>query len=234
MSVSTAYVLSTRPLAGSLIDEAAAQGVVIDVLPFIGTKPLEDEALNGKLEALGRRSLTAVFTSANAVMAMVGNGSSDWKIFCIDGATRRAAAARFGETAIVGVADSAKELSKVIIGWEPPRELWFFCGDRRREELPINLRTAGWVVQEVVVYETVLTPCKVSKSYDAIAFFSPSAVESFFSMNTINPDVSLFAIGRTTAAAIYEKCKNPVTVSKQPDEKTLIEQIIHNNQHRSI
>jgi uroporphyrinogen-III synthase len=229
MSVPTAYVLSTRPLAGSLIDEAAANGVTIDVLPFIGTRQLEEEGLARQLENLGGRSLVAVFTSINAVAAIKGRERPDWKIFCVDGATRRAVAARFGESLIAGTANSAKELAEVIISRETPRELWFFCGDRRREELPESLLAAGWAVHEVVVYQTVLTPHRIDKTYDAIVFFSPSAVESFFSVNSIEPRVPLFAIGRTTAAAIKKKCPNPVTISEQPEEKILIRQIIDNN-----
>lgn len=230
MSISTAYVLSTRPLAGSLIDEAAAKRVTIDVLPFIRTKLMEQEALTRQLEELTGRSLMAVFTSTNAIAAIEGREQPDWKVFCIGGATRRAVVARFGESAIVGTADSAKELAEVILRQEAAGELWFFCGDSRRGELPESLRAAGWVVQEVVVYRTILTPHRIDKRYDAIAFFSPSAVESFFSVNRIDPQVPLFAIGRTTAAALYEHCPNPVTISERPDEQTLIRQIITNSQ----
>ena len=226
MSISTAYVLSTRPLAGSLIDEAAAKGVIIDVLPFIRTRQLEEEGLVRQLEKLVGRSLVAVFTSTNAVAAIRGPEQPDWKIFCLGGATRRAVAARFGESLIAGTADSAKELAEVIIRRETPRELWFFCGDSRREELPESLRSAGWVVHEVVVYQTILTPHRIDKRYDAIAFFSPSAVESFFSVNKIDPQVPLFAIGRTTAASLHEHCPNPVTISERPDEQIMIRQII--------
>jgi uroporphyrinogen-III synthase len=230
MSVSTAYVLSTRPLAGPLIDEAAANGVTIDVLSFIGTKQVEEKALTSLLQELGQRSLMAVFTSSSAVAAIKDLEQPHWKVFCLGGATQRAAAARFGGSAILQTADSAKELAEMIISREAPGELWFFCGDKRREELPEKLRAASWMVHEVVVYHTVLTPHRIDKTYDAIAFFSPSAVQSFFSVNCIEPQVRLFAIGRTTAASLHEHCPNPVTISERPDEQTLIRQIITNSQ----
>jgi uroporphyrinogen-III synthase len=224
MSVRNVYVLFTRPLPDTLIREAAEKGVTIDVQPFIGTTPLHDERLAKLIE----KPLIAIFTSSNAVTAIEGETRPDnWKIFCINGATRRAAADRFGEEAIVATAGSAKELAQTIIARGPRQEVWFFCGDRRREELPESLKAAGWPVHEVVVYQTTLTPHRIVRTYDAIAFFSPSAVESFFSLNDIGPDVPLFAIGPTTAAALQQRCPNPVTVSEQPDEKILIRQIIH-------
>jgi uroporphyrinogen-III synthase len=226
MSISRAYVLSTRPLSEVLLEEAAAKGVTIDVVSFIGTTRLQDETLSKRLAELVKQPVTAVFASVNAVTAIEGKERPDWKIFCISGATRRAAEERFGREAIVAVADSAKELAAVIIGREGSGEIWFFCGDRRREELPDRLKAAGCQVHEVVVYQTILTPHRIDKTYDAIVFFSPSAVESFFSMNIVGPQVPLFAIGRTTAAALHQHGPNPVTISEKPDEQLLIRQLI--------
>lgn len=232
MFVSTAYVLSTRPLSATLIADAAAKGVIIDVLPFIGTELLRDDALTRQLRELSHRSLTAVFTSANAVGALEHlQGFADWKIFCLSGATRVAVTHRFGEDAVAGTAASAKELAEVIIRKGPAGVITFFCGDRRRDELPQMLKAAGLSVHELIVYRTILTPARIEKHYDAIAFFSPTAVESFFSVNTVGPDIPLFAIGTTTAAALNQKCSNPVLISSSPDEKLLIDQIIKNSQH---
>ena len=40
-------------------------------------------------------------------------------------------------------------------------------------------------VDEVIVYKTIETPKVLTKQYDGILFFSPSAVKSFFSKNSI-------------------------------------------------
>ncbi|HEX3933701.1 MAG TPA: uroporphyrinogen-III synthase, partial [Puia sp.] len=169
MSASIAYVLSTRPLSGVLIEEAAAKGVMIDVVPFIDTTQLKDETLTKHLGELIKRPMIAIFTSVNAVTAIEGEERPHWKIFSIGEATRRAVSERFGEHTIAGMANSAKELAETIIrsqpGLEAPMELWFFCGDRRREELPDRLKAAGWQVHEVIVYQTILTPHRIDKTY---------------------------------------------------------------------
>jgi uroporphyrinogen-III synthase len=222
MSNPIAYVLSTRELSPSLVEKAAAAGVVIESLSFIATEPM-------KAVEVPEASAVVVFTSGNAVEAIDGASGRGWKIFCTAGATRRKVAERFGETAISGTAESAAELAKTIIGEGWVKAVWFFCGDLRREELPAMLRQAGLEVHEVVVYKTRLTPRKIGRVYDGIAFFSPSAVESFFSVNTMAPGTRLFAIGGTTAEAIRQRCDNPVTTSERPETELLINQIIHDN-----
>jgi uroporphyrinogen-III synthase len=229
MSAQSAYILSTRAISGTLIDEAAAKRITIDVVPAIRTTKLHDATLTKQLTNLGRAPLTAVFTSVNAVTAI--ENAAKWKIFCLSGATRRAVAERFGENGIAGMADSAAQLAELMISSEPPCECWLFCGDKHRSELPDKLKAAGWQVHEVVVYQTILTPQRIDKRYDAIIFFSPSAVESFFFMNTIGPDVTVYAIGKTTAAAICAKCPNRVVTSEQPDEQILIRTIISHHEH---
>lgn len=233
MSASFAYILSTRALSAALIEEAAAKGIAIDVVPFIGTAKLQNETLTKQLAELVNRPVTAIFTSSNAVTAIAVAARPNWKVFCISGATRRAASERFGENAIVAAAGSARELAETLIGRETPGECWFFCGDKRRDELPDSLMAAGWQVHEVIVYQSILTPHRIDRPYDAIVFFSPSAVESFFSMNTIGPQITLFAIGRTTAAAIGASCPNPVVISEQPDEEKLIRKIINSIDDRT-
>jgi uroporphyrinogen-III synthase len=149
----------------------------------------------------------------------------DWRIFCIEGATRRAVADYFGEAAIAGTAESATALAEAVV--EDARaagmkEIFFFCGDQRREELPAILRAEGFKVNEWIVYLTLLTPRKTERAYAGIAFFSPSAVESYFTLNMAADGVTLFAIGRTTAAAIKARCPNAVIISDRPGKDALV------------
>jgi len=218
-----------------VVEAAAVNGVKIEVLPFIAVEPLLP-----KTGELPEGPATVIFTSANAVTALE-KGRREWNIFCLSGATQRQAAEHFGKENIVGMADSASELASVVIRRMSAdqvdikvhvrREAWFFCGDKRRGELPDLLAQAGITVREVIVYRTKLTPQRIGRAYDAVAFFSPSAVESFFSVNTLPSGIPLFAIGGTTAAAIRGRCDNVVMVSERPDEEALLQQIIKNTRH---
>ncbi|MCC8142570.1 MAG: uroporphyrinogen-III synthase [Tannerellaceae bacterium] len=64
--------------------------------------------------------------------------------------------------------------------WE---SYYFFCGQRRLNEIPERLSGAAISYKEVIVYETELTPQTLEKTYEGILFYSPSGVESFFSAN---------------------------------------------------
>ncbi|HMH20871.1 MAG TPA: uroporphyrinogen-III synthase [Puia sp.] len=162
----------------------------------------------------------------------VGNGPEvRWKIFCIGSATRRLAAEYFGGDRIAGTAGSARELADTILGDPAVGELSFFCGDQRRDELPDRLRQAGLRVEEIVVYHTTQTPHKVGTDYGAVIFFSPSAVHSFFSDNTLPAGTLSFAIGQTTAEAIRQYPENNVIVSGSPDKEALVLQAIEYFQH---
>jgi uroporphyrinogen-III synthase len=211
--------LSTGELSSALIDEAAAKGILIDAFSFIETEPMEQR----QLEELLKRPLAAIFTSKNAVKAIGDKGGRDWKIFCIG---KMEVAERFGEDAIAGNAQSAKELAEKIIRTHDGREVYFFCGNRRRDELPDLLRKEGFTVHELTVYRTIATPHSLDRPYDGIAFFSPSAVESFFSINVVAPGIPLFAIGETTAETIRRRCTNPVVVGGRPNKEDLIRSMI--------
>ena len=216
-------VLSTRPLHNALIESARSKGIAIDVIPMIETATTADDEL---LRALKQRRLTAVFTSANAVEAVGGGG--DWKLYCLSGATRRAVVEKFGEEAIAGVADSAAQLGQKIVE-DAVRSVVFFCGDLRREELPAIFRQAGVGYRDIIVYKTTATPKKVGNNYDGILFFSPSAVESYLSVNSVPDGTSLFVIGNTTAAAL----KNyNVIVSNRPEAGALIDKVIEHFQNK--
>lgn len=211
-------VLSTQTVPASLRDEAAQKGIQLDAVPFIRTELLE-VAMPPADPGI------AVFTSQHAVEAVPAT-ISQWKVFCIEGATRRRVEERFGAGIIEGTAPSAEELAKKIIERNPGERVVFFCGDLHRQELPALLLKAGMIVEWRIVYRTVLTPQRIEKDYAGIAFLSPSAVESFFSANPDTPSTRFFAIGRTTAAAIRARTGREAIVASKPDKKVLIHEMI--------
>jgi uroporphyrinogen-III synthase len=161
--------------------------------------------------------------------------ANPWQVFCIGAATHRLIRDHFGEDRIAGTANSASELANVIIQWKAlaagapgshTSEVFFFCGDQRRDELPDQLRQASIKVNELVVYRTLPTPHTIETVYDGIVFFSPSAVHSFFTRNTLPPATILFAIGQTTADCIRGYTPNKTILSDIPEKETLIRQVI--------
>lgn len=218
-------ILSTRPLDDDLTAMAARNGVRLDVVPFIKTEPHGSGTALQRIQSLSFEPITAVFTSMNAAEAVINdlNGSKPlWKIFCLGNTTRKTIAQYFGNDAIIGTAPNATKLAQSIINIKSIDRVYFFCGDQRRDELPSILNTNQVGVEEIIVYKTIILHNKVHENYQAILFFSPTAVTGFFSNNSIGRETVLFAIGETTAAAIRDRSLNKIVVGNGTSKESLV------------
>ncbi len=218
-------ILCTRPLTPALLDEAKLKGIVIDEIEFINTTPIQSVEILQEIEQAFLLNATVVFTSMNAVDAVttaLQGQIPNWKIYCIGTATCKLVSEYFTASSIVGTAFNAADLANLIVADRFIDEVIFFCGDNRRDELPAILKKNNIDVNEIIVYETIMVPHKLSKQYNGIMFFSPSAVNSFFSINNIDDRTILFAIGNTTATEIKKYSTNKIITSDEPGKENLI------------
>jgi len=225
----TKTILCTRPVSDAAIESAALQNILIDVLSFIETTPLETVEVQQEIELAANEIATIIFTSMNAVdvvISMLDDYVPEWSIYCIGHKTKELAETYFGKDCIAGTADNAAELADKIIEDGATDEVIFFCGNQRRDELPAKLQKYRIGVNEVVVYQTEYIKYKVDKVYDGILFFSPSAAESFFMQNNLAEQTIVFAIGQTTKTTIEKYCSNKIIVSKQPGKDHLVEMAV--------
>ena len=233
--MATHKVLSTKKLDPSLIKEAEQNGIKIIEQEAIKVNPIvSKEKWQEIFQVLESNKQFVVFTSSNSVYAVekylneyVNHMQPNWKIFSLARKTRQALEDNldaFGT--IIATADDANALAEKIIAANVD-EVIFFCGDRRRDELPKVLKMAGIKLHEVVVYETVETPVACKDYYDAVLFFSPSAVNSFFSVNQLKKDVVCFAIGQTTADSIAAASRSKIIITKTPSQEALLQEVIN-------
>lgn len=227
MQKSNLNILSTRPLAAHLIDEAAKKGVTIDCISFIETQPVISEDIQVLLASLARQPLTAVFTSMNAVDAVKEFTGEEvkWKIYCISSATSNLISKIWGADKIAGTSEYGETLADIIIS-NGETEVVFFCGDHRRDVLPQKLKAQGIKVKELIVYHTLTCPHSIKKHYDGILFFSPSAVNSYFLSNQPGPGTVIFAIGNTTASALQQKGWGNILTADRPDKEELVKKML--------
>lgn len=226
-------ILSTKKLESLLVKQAKQNDIDITEGEFFFVKIIfSEEKLKNILElaSIGKRDI--VFTSVNAVHAFnqymhEGNAYSiiNWKIFCLSGKTREAVInAGYLENNIIDVAKDASSLAKKIIDHKI-EEIIFFAGNKRRDELPSLLNQAGIKVHEVILYETVEAPKIITGNFDAILFFSPSAVKSFFSVNEIKRNTVCFAVGQTTADCISGFTSNKIITSEFPSQEMMLSSV---------
>jgi len=223
-------VLSTKKLEPSLIEQARKNNIEIIEQEFISIKAIKDDRIHERVMKLSLSGIKhAAFTSSNAVFSLdkcmhVTDTFYvfEWGIFCLSGKTKEAvmtAACLKGN--VLAEAANAYELAQNIIEHKV-EELIFFCGNKRRDELPSILQEAGIKIHEMIVYETVETAAMVTDDFDAILFFSPSAVQSFFSVNQIKKTTVCFAIGQTTADCITDFTDNRIIISESPSQEMML------------
>lgn len=223
-------ILSTKKLSLSIIEQAKETGIYIIEHAFISVKPIATKENHKQIKTavLTNKISDVVFTSANAVNVIktyLHEGETwqvpNWNIFCISGKTKDALTPYIDPNSIMATAENSLTLARKIIG-ENRKEIIFFCGNERRDELPDTLKNAGITVHEIVVYETMSTPHKLENDLDGVLFFSPSAVKSFFSANELKKNVACFAIGPTTTASIKEHTDNKIVTSKGPTQEMML------------
>ena len=222
-------ILCTRPVDESTVELCVKNNIALDVFSFIATEPIETVEVQQEIENALILSTAVIFTSMNAVEAVAEflfDEQPAWSIFCIGNNTRQLVQKYFGEEYIAGFAQDASALAELIIAGGDVETAVFFCGDKRRDELPEKLRENNIELNEIVVYETNAIHQKMSKEYHGILFFSPSAVDSFFAANKVNSGTVLFAIGNTTASAIKKFTGNKIIIAEEAGKQNLVEKMV--------
>ncbi len=218
------HILSTGPVGKKLINLAAESNVEIEEISFIKAEICINDIVGKKISDLLDQSVTAIFTSSHAVDGLKKfiKEKPSWTIYCIGHSTKNRVAKIFGEDHIAGFADTADQLAEKIIKSQVNEKIYFFCGNQRRDELPVKLTSNHIETEELAIYKTIETPKALSKIYDGILFFSPSGVKSYFSRNFITNATLVFAIGNTTAETIKHFTQKPAIIAEIPGKENLV------------
>ncbi len=142
-------------------------------------------------------------------------------IYCVGRRTKRLIERNIGKVA--HVENSAEKLANYLVKNLKTKEITFFCGNKRRDELPNILSKNNILVNEVECYKTILTPNNIDTKYKGILFFSPTGIESYLLENSANEEV-IFCIGETTAAEAKKYFKN-IIIAKLPTSESLLKSV---------
>ena len=194
---------------------------------------IENAVTLGVKEILLTQPPNYIFTSKNAVKVFAkfiaaNKIKVDKKsiFFSLSGETHQALRDEGFKVSIAK--DNAIELANEIITTSKENQFVFFCGDKRRDELPDTIFNAGLDLKEVVLYKTISQAKRIEVDYQAILFFSPSAIKSFFIENVLAKSVQCFCIGYTTANALKEyKINNKIKVISYPSQQVMIDEVLH-------
>ncbi|SHI38105.1 uroporphyrinogen-III synthase [Flavobacterium terrae] len=221
-------ILSTKTLLSNQKQFLLNANLSVVEADFIETKSLPILANAQINEAL-------IFTSQNAVNTVLGFENIEdlkaKKVFCVGLKTKALLEENgFQVEAYTGYAEDLAEIISLVYA---DSSYTFFSGNLRRDVLPEKLKEAEISFNEIEVYETILTPQKMTSTgsangnstFDGILFYSPSGVESYTKQNKIADEIC-FCIGNTTAEALEHHTKN-IIVANQPSVENVIIQCIN-------
>jgi len=228
---SAVRILSTRILHQESVSTLGERGVEVIQHNFIQTNinlPPDTD-----MNAFHRDIIITSKSGVEAFHRMFENNALPRQYFRFHSIARgtREKALQYGFD-IIHTGKDAIELADQIIADKDISSVTHICGNLRRSELSDRLRNSGKEVQEVVVYSTEFSPISVGGNYNAIIFFSPSAVDSFLSQNAI-PSATTFCIGKTTARYAGEKGFRKIYIAANPSEESLVEAILENYPKRT-
>ena len=214
-------ILSTKILLSHQKQALLNAGFLVTEANFITTKYLDFELPAPHLGAGG-----LIFTSQNAAQSVLLHPKCEElkskKVFCVGMQTKALLEENgFNVVAYTGYAADLAEIISLIYNKE---SFTFFSGNLRRDILPNTLKENQIGFNEIQVYETDLSPKKITKKLDGILFFSPSGVESFLKLNTIKNEVC-FCIGETTAESLETITKN-IVIAEKPSVESAIAEVI--------
>jgi uroporphyrinogen-III synthase len=181
-----------------------------------------------QVEPFDLKNKSLIFTSVNAVKSFFENGfrpdenftSRNFNKIYTVGITTKKELRKYG-FGTFKVTRHAKELSEFIIENSSKENFLHFCGNLALDVLNKTLPLQNISYRKIPVYETVLLYPKVTGTYDAVCFFSPSGVRSFAKFNSLN-NIKIYSIGETTEKEIKKFTKNPIITSKESTMEDLL------------
>lgn len=113
------------------------------------------------------------------------------------------------------------DLATIICQHYATEKFVFLCGNLRRDDIPKQLKEANISLEEYPIYSTVLSSTTITGEFDAVLFFSPSAVKSYFSSHQLSKKTTYICIGTSTAKEA-SKYTNQLKIASQPSIESCI------------
>lgn len=164
----------------------------------------------------------AIFTSQNGVKSFFDDvrSSTVENCFCV-GEKTKALLEENGQK-VIKMTEYASELSEYLVKNHKKDSFHFFCGNIRSDVIPSALKENNIAFKEIEVYKTTLSPKKFERQFEAMLFFSPSGVRSFYEENNPSKIHSVAVCIGTTTAQEAKKYSDKVVISNSTTVESVI------------
>ena len=224
------HIVSTKVLRPELAQQLEAMGASVTQHNFINTYIHLPENLSKEFidDVIVLTSKTAVEAWVQ-IVALLNLDMTKHRIYCLSEGTQKLVVSK-GFT-VAGAAINASLLADEVLKDRNIHSVTFVCGNLRHNKLPEQLKNAGLNVHEAIAYKTDLSPIAIKKPCDGILFFSPSAVDSYISVNKAASSVA-FCLGETTAARSQERGFKNIRVADAHTEAALVRTSINHYKYK--
>lgn len=215
-------VLATKTLSERSLAYARTLGFDVTCVDFITITKVDYTFPDSVFDAL-------VFTSENAVkyvaenlekMAMLRNARQPF-VFSLSGKTNEALQKHNIQADFT--ADNADLLAEKLLA-SGVKNILHICGNLALDTLKKAAANNAISYEKLIVYNTEKTPQKLDISgFFAVFFFSPSGVESFFSVNEMPQNAVCVSIGKTTEKALKSKTQNQILIADKPSAEAMFD-----------
>lgn len=205
-------ILLTKEIEQKLLFSYLSENFLIESQSFISVEFQE-------LKPYSLENKSIIFTSANGVKAFFKN--------------------QFLLKNTQAIYSVGKKTEKTLhtFGFQPTKvkknaaELANYLRENKREEIFIHFggnlsldifNDKKINYQKEIIYQTKLLYPKITQTYHAIVFFSPSGVESFIKNNSLENRM-IFSIGETTSKTLKKYTKKRIFTSKKNTLTDLLE-----------
>lgn len=210
-------ILFTKELDVNQLKKSLAENLDFEILPALRIEIYSKEKFTPKINPNTHKFIVSSQNSVKAIEDLKLDGE-----FYVVG---KNTAGKLEESGfkVIHFENYASELAEYILKNEEPQSWNFFCGNHRRETLFEKLVPNGHSLNEIICYDSIPNPSEIdSNHFDGFAFFSPLAVKTFFSNNTIPVNSVIFSIGNTTTEEIKKHTKNRIKTAEIP----LLEKVV--------
>lgn len=230
LKVKTILVTQPKPESekNPYTDLAAKYNLKIDFRPFIHVEGVE--AKDFRKEKINLADFTAVILTSRTGIdqyfrlceEMRFEVPADLKYFCNTESTALYLQKyiQYRKRKIFFAKNNNEDLF-TILKKHPSEKFIFPCSDVHKDDIPTQMRAAGFDVTDAVMYRTVVSDLSdlADVKYDVLVFFSPSAIKSLFENfpDFVQNSTRIAAFGATTREAVEENNLRLDIVAPQPE-----------------
>lgn len=216
-------ILFTKELDVNQLKKSLAENLDFEILPALRIEIYPQEKFTPKINPNTHKFIVSSQNSVKAIEGLKLEGE-----FYVVGKNTAGKLTESGFE-VVHFENYASELAEYILKNEKPQNWNFFCGNNRRETLFEKLIPNGHLLNEIICYDSIPNSFQIdSDRFEGFAFFSPLAVKTYFSNNSVPENSIIFSIGNTTSEEIKKHTNNDIITAEIPLLERVIEKI---NEH---